>query len=264
MIKINLLGNETAVNYTARYILAGYAASVIIGVVVCIALQRSIAVEVRELNEKVTASQTTLDALKQKTKTVDELDKKRKLLNSKLALIARLKKNKIGPVRMLDDLNLAVPGRVWLRDMAEKDGELTIKGRALGDQDVAQFAQNLAASEYFREVNLQEVRQMLYSRKTGKVTAMADVKSNTEFGSDGRVAKETAIKRGGRKSERGDGGGGRRWSVREGEAGSDRNRFIDKNYIKIREFRLTAKVNYHGRLKKIEEESRPSPMGEVS
>jgi type IV pilus assembly protein PilN len=263
MIKINLLGDDTAVNYSARFMLAGYVASIVLTAVIFVVLQRSLAGELTELNQKVISAQAQLDSLKQKTKAVEDLDLKKKVLNSKLALVAKLKRSKIGPVRMLDDLNSAVTARVWLRTVTEKDGEFTIRGRAMGDQDVAQFAQNLTASEYFSEVNLQEVRQMLYSRRTGKVQAMADIKSlegSGDFGGDSRVSKEDSVKREGIRDGRRvtkddlEKSGGRKWTVREiGGDGleGDRNRFIDDNYIKIKEFKLTARVNYSGRLRKV-------------
>jgi len=100
-----------------------------------------------------------LTELKKITKEVRDLEKKRETLKSKLEIIDTLKKRKIGPVRVLDDLNISVPEKSWLVEVRDKGGVLRIDGLALDNQTIADFVKKLEKSEYFVRVDLLEARQ---------------------------------------------------------------------------------------------------------
>ncbi len=69
----------------------------------------------------------------------------------------------------MDDLNTALPSKVWIRDFTEEGGTMKIKGRGLENTDITMFMRKLGESPYYKTVDLVEVRQMYYSHKTGKV-----------------------------------------------------------------------------------------------
>jgi hypothetical protein len=89
------------------------------------------------------------------------LESKREDLNNKLAVIATLRRSKVGPVRVLDDLNMAVPERAWLSEIKEASGLLKINGVALDNQTVSLFMKDLEASDYFDNIELVESKQAL-------------------------------------------------------------------------------------------------------
>lgn len=244
MIRINLLGDSTVVDATAKVWLAGYIASVVLSLGLGIFVYTSWNAEVSELTKEQSDLQAQLDGLLKQTKTVRELEQKKARLTEKLRLIATLKKSKVGPVRVLDDLNMALPEQVWLRGISEKGGKLKIKGRALANQDIAQFMQKLESSDYFADVDLEESRQMYYSKRTGMVRPTADVSSfrKSDFQADSRASKESSRKAGTAE--------GRKWGIKRTPApnGNTRKAQVDEANVKIKEFVLSATVKYAGNL----------------
>jgi type IV pilus assembly protein PilN len=160
MIKINLLGDETAVNTSGRLWLMGYGACLALYLVICGLLYYSTHAQVLELRSEEQARQEELDDLKKTTKEVRDLENKKKELQAKRAVIARLKLNKVGPVRVMDDLNMAIPEKAWLTTVKENGGAMRITGFALDNPTVAAFIQALQKSPYFDpEISLVESKQ---------------------------------------------------------------------------------------------------------
>jgi type IV pilus assembly protein PilN len=112
--------------------------------------------KIQLLTAELSSMQSELVALKEKTKSVSQLETKQQELRDKLGVIASLKRSKIGPVRMIDDLNLALPERSWLVGVSETNGVLRISGIALDNQTIALFMENLAKSNYFEKIDLIE------------------------------------------------------------------------------------------------------------
>ena len=106
------------------------------------------------------AQETQLNqALAKHRKTIariNDLKKKIKVIEQKLAVIQRLEEGKQGPVRLLDELAKAVPkDRLWLSAMAESEGSLTLTGSARNNETVAEFMTNLENSPIVTSVDLQ-------------------------------------------------------------------------------------------------------------
>ena len=242
MIKINLLGEDTGKSNAWTYGVIGYLCSVAVCLALFVMLYRDVTGAIADKQEEIQRLERQLTALKEQTKRVDELERKKELVNSKLALIAKLKKSKTGPVRMLDDLNVAVPSRVWLRSIIEKNGVFQIKGRAFDNQDIAQFLKNLEASDYFDHVELVQSVQMYYSKRTGSVQATPDLQSLR--GSEQRPTKAAPRDAASEKKPV------RRWSVAEGSKDDDgRRSVVDEGNVKIKDFLMTANVSYAGKVK---------------
>jgi len=104
--------------------------------------------------------QAELAQLSQKHTAAIQLDRKRKELEAKLQTIKALERQKKGPVRVLDDLGAATPDTLWLTEMRESGGMVTLLGRGLDNQTIALFMRNLAASPYFSSVDLVETKQV--------------------------------------------------------------------------------------------------------
>ena len=159
MIKINLLGDDTVVDYTGYAVLAGYGASLVVALLVMFVLAGSLSSSVNDMSLEVESLETRLEQLKKTNKEVRDLEKKKKDLKMKLATLAQLKKNKSGPVRVLDDLNLAMPEQAWLAKVKETNNVFRIEGFALDDSTVANLMKALEESKYFGQVELVETRQ---------------------------------------------------------------------------------------------------------
>ena len=159
MIKINLLGNDTAIDNTGYFVLAGYVLSLVVSLVACFFVYSSTSAAVVALTGEKESSTAALARLQETTKDVKDLQKKKDELNSKLLVIAKLKRSKVGPVHVLDDLNMALPEKSWLTEIKEASNIMKVGGYALDNQTLAVFMKDLAASDYFDEPDLVETKQ---------------------------------------------------------------------------------------------------------
>jgi type IV pilus assembly protein PilN len=88
-------------------------------------------------------------------KEINRLEKQIKDLKQKLKVIRDLEAGKTGPVRLLDEVALAVPkDRLWLDSFNEKGGTLTLRGNARDNDTVAEFMVNLERSSLIQSVDL--------------------------------------------------------------------------------------------------------------
>lgn len=161
MIRINLMPRAEARRQAARQrerqvailIMVTLAATILTTEVVT----RRAANRVQRLADEY---QAELAALNQKHTAAIQLDKKRKELEAKLATIKILERRRTGPVHVLDDLGQATPEKLWLTEMREAGGAVTLLGKGLDNQTIALFMRNLAASRYFTNVDLVETKQI--------------------------------------------------------------------------------------------------------
>lgn len=160
MIKINLLGDSTAIDYSGQYIVAGFVSSLLLTLGIFYFLYTTTATNIEELTAKAETLQSELTRVQKITKEVRDLEAKKAEYNRKLVVIAKLKKNKAGPVKVLDDLNKALPEKAWLTEVKEQDNSLKIVGRALDNQTFASFIRELEKSEFFGERSNEILKQM--------------------------------------------------------------------------------------------------------
>ena len=106
--------------------------------------------------ERLKAEVAKLD---EQTREVRELDKKRVELKAKLKVIDNLQQKRVGPVRMLEDLGVAVPEKLWLAEFNDANNTATITGMSLDNQTIATFMRRLQTSKYFFDVDLEKISQ---------------------------------------------------------------------------------------------------------
>ncbi len=168
MIKINLLGEEVVESNSGILIVAGYVASLVVLLGVFFLMQSSVSRSIADLTAEKQSLESQLAKLKEVTKEVRLLEQKREELKNKLTVIATLKRNKSGPVRVMNDLNEFLPDRAWIGEIREKDNQMRIQGVALDNQTVSTFAKGLHSSDYFPSVELVETRNLNYKGVTVK------------------------------------------------------------------------------------------------
>ena len=97
---------------------------------------------------------------KQKTiQRVSDLKAKAAELEGRKQVINRLKAQKLGPVRMLDEIAKAAPDKLRLLSIEEKAGEVSLLGRATSNDVIAEFAHKLDNSPFFEEVYINTSEQ---------------------------------------------------------------------------------------------------------
>ena len=158
MIKINLLGDSTYRDFSGIWLLIGYAFCVSALVLICALNYTSMNSALSELTLEKEDLEKKEFQLIEVTKEVGELEKKRTELAQKNAVIQILKRNKSGPVRILDDLNKSIPERSWVTDIKESSGNMKMTGRAIDNQTIASFMTDLEKSDYYEKVDLDETK----------------------------------------------------------------------------------------------------------
>jgi len=104
------------------------------------------------------------DNLARLTKIVGDVEKykeDKKIVEKKLAVIATLERNRLGPVRLLDALTQLVPTNdVWLDRLSQSGTALRIEGVARDNIAVVKFMKNLEGSSLIQSVDLLSTKQM--------------------------------------------------------------------------------------------------------
>lgn len=103
------------------------------------------------------ALQKEVERLTAEVQRVDELETFKAELERKLLVIDNLRDRKSGPVHMLDDLAMALPERLTLTALDEKDDQVKIEGYSVTNEVISQFLRALEASPYFEQVFLQDI-----------------------------------------------------------------------------------------------------------
>lgn len=217
MIKINLLGDSTKIDHTNRYIVFSFVILALLVIGACYRLYDQSTGTVSNLTAEVTNLEEKLAGLKKRTAVVKDLEANKELIRQKLLVLAKLKKNRSGPVKVLDELNVAIPETIWVSSIEEGGTSLSLTGKALDNQNIAMLIQNLQASPYFDNIDLVESKQMYYSKITGNITSTPDT--------DGRASTGNVNRR---------------------QSASSRRGLISENNIRIKEFVIKASINYLG------------------
>lgn len=74
---------------------------------------------------------------------VTNLQRRKKEVEEKLAVLEKLTKQRAGPVKLLDALATAIPKKVWLTSFEEKSGAAIMVGNAESFDDVSEFMRGL-------------------------------------------------------------------------------------------------------------------------
>ena len=81
--------------------------------------------------------------------------KKKQRLQVKLDVIKGLDLARSGPLRLMDELSVRTPERLWLTSLSTKGKKVTVQGESLDTGVVADFLRGLNESRYFDNVDLE-------------------------------------------------------------------------------------------------------------
>lgn len=174
MIRINLL----SVKETERALGRRQQNSLILlgGIVLLAAMVLPTLMQIRRLSgleRQVQEVEREISRYNEQVKEVENLEKLNLELKSKISVIEELEKKRVGPARVLADLSVATPEKLWLVEFSETGGGAKITGVALDEETVSVFMRQLKASPYFYNVDLDEVVQQAkqQSKQTAKTAA---------------------------------------------------------------------------------------------
>lgn len=160
MIRINLLPVRAAQKKERLRSQATILGLSVIGTTaVCVLVWMSLSSKVDATQTEIKAKNAEIARLK---KTIGEVDQFKKLQNDlrgKLDILATLKSNRSGPVRLLDELSKVIPEKVWVSSFTESAGAISFSGAGLTEESVADFMRKLEDSAYYMNVELEVLEQ---------------------------------------------------------------------------------------------------------
>jgi LPXTG-motif cell wall-anchored protein len=113
-----------------------------------------------ERQESVDQKQKEADRLDKIIKEVAKYQKQKESLQKQVEVINQLKQNQRGPVRLMDRISEDLPDLVWLDKMTVSGGVVTIDGRGLNPNAIANFVENVKKDPMFEEPDLSSVAQV--------------------------------------------------------------------------------------------------------
>jgi type IV pilus assembly protein PilN len=155
MIRINLLPvREKRKKETTKqmfFVLAGC----LLGVVaVILVFQMSLAAKIKGVEKQIASYKEEIKRLQIDTRDVNKFKAEKEDLQKRLNVIYALQRAKTGPVRVLDELAMSLPKRLWLTSLREKAGKMEIKGIAFDNPTVARFMTDLERAGVIKNVEL--------------------------------------------------------------------------------------------------------------
>jgi Tfp pilus assembly protein PilN len=120
-------------------------------------------IENRKLNEQrelLVQKQAEAQRLDQIIKEVEDYQRQKDSLQKRIDLINQLKQNQKGPVRLMDRISQDLPDLVWLDKMTVGGGVVTIDGRGLNPNAIANFVESIKNDPMFEEPDLSSVMQI--------------------------------------------------------------------------------------------------------
>ena len=160
MIRINLLPVKAAQKKEKiKSQLAVVVLAMIVTAGICAAAYVHILGKVDDLQAKIDQKNNEILQLRSVIREVQDFEKRQKDLRAKLDILDQLSAARVGPVRLFDELYLAMPEKLWLTSFREGGGSASISGIGANEETVALFLRNLESSDYYEGVELKVTRQ---------------------------------------------------------------------------------------------------------
>ncbi len=159
MIRINLLpsGKKRAITIPPTFIYGTIASILMIVAIVVFTIYLN--GNISKMESDIFIKEKKLNELKVVLKEVENYEKDNQEFRMKADVIEQLRKNQIIPLRLLDEVSERLPKGVWLNNIIDKGGSVSIRGYAFSNSDLVSYVQNLKGSKFFVDVMLVESRQ---------------------------------------------------------------------------------------------------------
>ena len=160
MIRINLLPVRVAKKKESIRQQASVAGlSVVVLLLVLGMVYFSINKKVKEINEAIKTEERNIAQLDKEIGELKNIENEKKVIMEKLNIVRQLEVNKRRHIKMLYDIAVAMPERVWIETLKEAGQTVTITGFAASDDVVADFMRSLKAILGAWNVELEIVEQ---------------------------------------------------------------------------------------------------------
>jgi type IV pilus assembly protein PilN len=182
MIRINLLPEPRTKGakkqWDVRIEAVGALVVIIVVVLVCFYYAGVLDDEIQAKTLTKQDKEKQIAALQQQVKQVEDFEKKKKQLEDKGRIIDQLEKARVGPVRTLDYMSQSLePLKLWLTKLDVKEKQVEAEGKAMSQDDVVEFINNLRRTEHFTNIRLTESRAVSEGKTTVyQFRILADIK----------------------------------------------------------------------------------------
>jgi len=154
MIKINLLQVRKEKKIGIRKEIIVLILSLVLLFVGLFLVQWKTNKDKEETLAQISKTKEEITRYKSLTKDLEVAKQTQKILQDKLNVINTLRKQKSGPAKVLDELSIDKPEKVYFESVKKDGSNLGIEGIALDDETVANFMTNLRKSKLFKKVDL--------------------------------------------------------------------------------------------------------------
>ena len=116
--------------------------------------------QIDSIRKQVSAVETELEGFTLKAKEVDQINRKKLLLQKKIDIINDLELVRKEPITILEAMtDLVIAERMWFTEMSIKGTSILIKGIALDEITIADFTSRLQTSPLILSANLKFLKQ---------------------------------------------------------------------------------------------------------
>jgi type IV pilus assembly protein PilN len=170
MIRINLLtlgpkARKAKPQYDVRAQALLGVGLLVITLVGCWWYAASLDSEIEAQQEDKRNKEAQIAQLKEQVKKVQDFEQKKKLLEEKNHIIDKLEQSRMGPVKVLDHVSQSIePLKMWLTKLGVSSSTVELEGKALTNDDVVEFANNLRRTDYFTAISLQESKAAIENK----------------------------------------------------------------------------------------------------
>lgn len=161
MIRINLLpgpkGRQAKPQYDVRAQALLGVGLVVITLAGCWWYSAALDTEIEAKQAEKQDKEKQVAQLKEQVKQVADFEQRKKILEDKNRIIDQLEKSRVGPVKVLDHVSQSLePLKLWLVRVGVNGQSIELEGRAMTNDDVVEFVNNLRRTDYFMNIDLQE------------------------------------------------------------------------------------------------------------
>lgn len=105
----------------------------------------------QRLDQAIAKAETETQQLRSVLAQVQKFETRKAQLQQRVSLIEQLRTGQGGPVHLVDEVNKALPERLWLTAIEQKADVFTITGMATSLQGLSDFVANLESSPWFKK-----------------------------------------------------------------------------------------------------------------
>ncbi len=156
MAAVAAVGAAAPTNVNNLMVIGGVIAGVVIGGGWWVIEKQKLSAK----RDQVASKQVEAQRLEAIIKEVEGYQKQKDSLQRRIDLINQLKQNQKGPVKLMDRLSQDLPDLVWLDKLTMSGGLISLSGRGLNPNAIANFVENIKNDSLFEEPDLSSMSQI--------------------------------------------------------------------------------------------------------